>query len=420
MRAKDNVRMNFELFIARRIHFARQGKKSISRPAVRVAQIGVAVGLAVVIVAMAIVLGYKREVGNKVVGFGSHIQISNFDSNSTYESAPIVAGDSLMNDIRSVPGVAHAQRFATKTGILKTKTDFQAVVFKGIDQDFDWDFFKTNLKEGNILQLNDSTTSNGVIISSYLSKLMKLNLGDSFLAYFVQDRLRVRKFTIEGIYSTNFQEFDELFVISDIRHIRKLNDWDDSQSSGIEVPVNDFDKVDEVRDRIADKLYGAMFLVRSVRELHPEIFAWLDLLDMNVWVILALMIGVAGFNMISGLLILILEQTNTIGILKSMGANNWSIRKIFLYHSFFLVGKGMLWGNIIGVGLCLFQHFTGFFRLNPDTYYLSTVPVYTALPSALWILLLLNVCCFVISILMLVGPSYLITKINPAKAIKFE
>lgn len=408
--------MNFELFIARRIHFARQGKKSISRPAVRVAQIGVAVGLAVVIVAMAIVLGYKQEIRNKVVGFGSHIQISNFDSNNTYESTPIAVNDSLLNDILSMQGVAHAQCFATKTGILKTPTDFQAVVFKGIDEDFDWNFFKTNLIEGEVLQLNDSTTSNGVIISLHTSKLMRLNLGDTFLAYFVQEQVRVRRFTIEGIYSTNFKEFDERFVISDIRHIRRLNAWEDNEASGVEVLVNNFGKVDEIADRIADKLYGSMFYVQTIRNLNPQIFSWLDLLDMNVWVILTLMLGVAGFNMISGLLILILEQTNTIGILKAMGANNWSIRKIFLYHSFFLVGKGMFWGNLIGAGFCLLQHFTGILKLDPDTYYLEVVPIY--LP--IWIFLLLNICTFAISILMLVGPSYLITKINPAKAIKFE
>ena len=357
--------MNLELFIAKKIHFSKEGDREVTPPAVRIAMIGIALGLAVMILSVAIVIGFKKEVRNKVIGFGSHIQITNFDSNSSYESQPIAVSDTLLNALDAFPGIRHVEKFATKLGILKTDQDFQGIVLKGVDTDYDWTFFKDNLKEGEIFTIQPDKNSTDVIISKYLSDLLGLKVGDSFLTYFVQDDVRAR------IY------FD----------------------------------LTERQDR-----NGNTFYARSIKELNPMIFNWLDVLDINVVVILALMLSVAGFTMISGLLIIILERTNMIGILKALGQNNNSIRKIFLYVSFFLIGKGMLWGNIIGISLCLLQSHFHIIQLDPSIYYLDAVPIDLSLFS----LFLLNIGTLAASMLMMLGPSYLITKIDPAKSIRFE
>jgi len=413
--------LNLEYFIAKRIHF-QQGKKNVSRPAVRIATIGIALGLAVMIIAIAVVIGFKQEIRNKTIGFGGHIQITNFDNNNTYEMNPIKADKALIKKIESVDGVKHVQRFATKPGIIKTDTEFQGIVIKGIDAGFDWKFFKSNLVEGNVIDVSGATPSNQVVISKYLTNLLGLKLGDSFYTYFIQDRVRARKFKIVGIYSTNFIEYDKLIVLSDMRQVQALNDWSPDSFSGLEVLITDFNKIDDVGDAVynvtANKFNkeGSAFSTQTIKQLNPQIFSWLELLDMNVWVILILMLAVAGFNMISGLLILILERTSMIGILKSMGATNWSVRKIFLYHSFFLIGKGMLWGNVIGLSLCAIQYFTGVVPLDAEAYYVATVPI-----TFNWLyILLLNAGTFIASLLMMIGPSYLITKINPAKIIRYE
>lgn len=412
--------MNLEYFIAKRIHF-RQDRKNVSRPAVRIAILGIAIGLAVMLIALCIVLGFKQEIRNKTIGFGGHIQITNFDSNNTYEMAPISINDSLKHEIASIKGVRHIQPFATKPGIIKTNDQFQGIVLKGVDRDFDWNFFKANMVDGDTLNVSDSLQNN-VVISKHLADLFKLKTGDSFFTYFIQDKIRARKFTISGIYSTNFIEYDKLFVLTDIRQVRNLNQWSDSLVSGYEVLINNFDDIDaignEVYFKTANKLQpdGSAYYTQTIKDINPQIFSWLDLLDMNVWVILFLMLAVAGFNMISGLLILILERTNMIGILKSVGATNWSVRKIFLYHSFFLIGKGMLWGNAVGLLVCTVQYFTGIIPLDPEAYYISTVPILFNWP----LILLLNAGTLLASILMMIGPSYLITKILPATIIRYE
>ena len=413
--------MSLEYFIAKRIHF-QQGKKNVSRPAVRIATIGIALGLAVMLISVAVVIGFKNEIRNKTIGFGGHIQISNFDNNNTFETNPIKVDKTLMSKITAIDGVKHVQRFATKPGIIKTDTEFQGVVIKGIDKGFNWDFFKSNLVEGNVLDVSGATPGNQVVLSKYLANLLGLKLGDSFYTYFIQEKVRARKFKIVGIYSTNFIEYDKLFILADMRQVQALNDWSPDSFSGLEILVNDFNRIDELGDKVYDVTAnkfnkdGNAYTTQTIKQLNPQIFSWLSLLDMNVWVILILMLAVAGFNMISGLLILILERTNMIGILKSMGATNWSVRKIFLYHSAFLIGKGMLWGNVIGLSLCAIQYFTGVIPLDPQSYYVATVPV-----SFNWLyILLLNVGTLVASLLMMVGPSYLITKINPAKIIRYE
>ena len=414
--------MNLELFIARRIHFSKEGNRQVTPPAVRIAIVGVALGLAVMILSVAIVIGFKKEVRNKVIGFGSHIQITNFDNNSSYETTPIAVSDSLLQALQEFPGIKHIEGYATKMGILKTDSDFQGVVLKGIDTDYDWSFFRNNLKEGELLTIDPKKTSTDVIISRYLSDLLGLKLGDSILTYFVQEDVRARKFNIVGIYETGFMDYDKLFVLADIKQIRRLNGWEKDEVSGLELLVDDYDKLDQIAEDLYFNLvekqdrHGNTYFTRSIKEMNPMIFNWLDVLDVNVVVILILIFAVAGFTMISGLLIIILERTNMIGILKALGENNVSIRKIFLYISFFLIGKGMLWGNVVGIAICLIQSHFRIIKLDPSIYYLDAVPIDLSRVS----LILLNIGTLCASMLMMLGPSYLITKIDPAKSIRFE
>jgi len=415
--------MNFELFIAKRIHFSKKGDKMVSRPAVRIGIGGIATGLAVMILAVAIVIGFKQEVRNKLIGFGSHIQIGASFNNQTYETEPITIDSILIEKIAAIAEVKHVQRFATQPGIIKTEENFQGIVLKGIDNDFDWNFFKSNLVEGDIFQITDTVTEKKVIISQKLSDLLQLRVGDDFLTYFIIDgKVRVRPFTVQGIYSTGFNEYDKLFIIGDIKHIRRLNNWEEDQAGGIEILIRDYDDLNSAYEHVFEIIgnrfdqYGSSYFLRTIKQLNPQIFSWLDLLDINVVIILILMTLVAGFTIISGLLILILERTNMIGILKALGADNWSIRKIFLYHSYFLVGKGMIIGNIVGISICFIQDHFGIISLDPNVYYVDTVPIYLTIPS----ILLINVWTLAAAVLMLTGPSYIITKISPAKSIKFE
>ena len=414
--------MNVALFIARKIHFSKEGSRQVTPPAVRIAMIGIALGLAVMLLSVAIVIGFKKEVRNKVIGFGSHIQITNFDSNSSYELQAIAVSDTLMAHLDSVSGVRHVERFATKLGILKTEQDFQGIVLKGVDQEYDWAFFQANLKVGRLPDFTGKKASTEVLISRYLSDLLGLEVDDSFLTYFVQDEVRARKFQIVGIYETGFIDYDKLFVMADLRQVQRLNGWDADQVGGLEVQVDDYAHLDEVAETLYFDLTerqdrnGNTFYTRSIKELNPMIFNWLEVLDINVVVILVLMLAVAGFTMISGLLIIILERTNMIGMLKALGETDRHIREIFFYVSFFLIGKGMLWGNVIGLTCCWLQSHFQIVKLDPTVYYLEAVPV--DLGVGAW--LLLNVGTLLVSMAMMLGPSYLITRIDPAKSIRFE
>jgi lipoprotein-releasing system permease protein len=414
--------LNFPFFIARRIHFGDDSRRRVSKPAVRIATAGIAVGLTVMILSVAIVMGFKSEVRAKVVGFGSHIQITRFDNNSTFETRPVVISDSMIRSLQALPGIKHVERFVTKPGVVKTESDFQGVIFKGIDRGFDWDFFDSNMTAGKSFSLNDTTPSNRVIISRTIADNLKLRPGDSFIAYFLQDRIRARKFIVSGIYSTNFGEYDKLFILCDLRTIQRLNEWAPDEISGLAITVNDFDRLADTGDMVYFKVAnrvdrnGAAYYSQTIQDINPQLFAWLGLFDMNVWVILSLMMIVSGFVMISGLLILILERTSMIGVLKALGSSDWAVRKIFLYHSCFLIGKGMLWGNAIALTMCLVQKYTGVIPLDPVNYYVSAVPI----QLNIWVVLLLNAAVFFISTLMLVAPSYLITKISPAKTIRYE
>lgn len=414
--------MNLELFIAKKIHFSQKEGKRTSLPAIKIAITGIALGLAVMILSLAIIIGFKKEIRNKVIGFGSNIQITNFDRNSSFETEPIAINDSLLAMIKQFPGVRHISPFSTKPGILKTETDFQGIVLKGVDQTYDWTFFRDNLKEGALPSFDGKRASTDILMSQHMANLLKLKVGDSFLTYFVQDNVKARKFHITGIYDTGFVDYDKLFVITDIRQITSLNDWEKDEVSGYEIMIDKFDNLDLVTEELDEALdeetdkSGNSYYVRSIKELNPEIFAWLDVLDINVVVIIILMLTVAGFTMISGLLIIILERTNMIGILKALGESNANIRKIFLYVSFFLISKGMLWGNIIGIALCLLQSRFNIVSLDPETYYLNSVPI--DLNITAW--LLLNIGTLIVSMFMMLAPSYLITKIAPAKSIRFE
>lgn len=413
--------MNLEYYIARRIHYTRAGR-GVSRPAVRIATVGMALGLAVMLVAVAVITGFKREIRQKTIGFGGHIQISNFDNNNTYETKPIRMDSATLARIRAVPAVRHVQHTATKPGIIKTEGEFQGVILKGVGPDFDWAFFASNLHQGRTIDTASDTLRNEVVLSEWLAQRLGLKVGDTFFTYFVQDNIRARRFTIVGLYSTDFVEYDRLFMLTDIRHVRRLNDWQDDQFSTLEVLLRSYDDIDPAGEAVymatANRFddEGDAYLTRTIRQLNPQIFGWLDLLDMNVWVILALITAVAGFIIISGLLILILERTRLIGTLKALGATDWTVRRIFLWHTLFIVIRGMLWGNLIGLSLCALQAWTGLVPLDPESYYTATVPV-----AFHWgYILALNAGTLVASFLMMVGPSVLITRISPATVMRYE
>ena len=414
--------MKWESFIARRIYFDKDNRREVSPPAVRLAIAGVALGLAVMILTVAIVVGFKHEIRDKVVGFGAHIRISAFSSNTTYETPPVQLSDSLQQLLEADTEIDRIEAFATKPGIFKTDDNYLGVVLKGVTADYDWRFYQDYLVEGALPELSDSIASNQIIVSQQIASKLHLDVGDGVLAYFVQDNVRTRKFIVAGIYKTDLSEFDDLFVLGDARQVQRLNGWQSDQYSGIELRVADFGRLSDTAYRLYTELlavpddYGAHYYVQSVRELNPVFFGWLDLLDMNVWVILILMAAVAGFTMISGLLIIILENAGTIGILKSMGASNKAIRTIFLQVSAFLVGKGLLWGNAVGLTLCILQSHFRILKLNPEAYYIPYVPV----ELNIGYVLLLNVACLAVSMFMLVGPSYIVALIRPAKSMKFE
>jgi lipoprotein-releasing system permease protein len=414
--------MNLPYFIAHRLIKGRREGTSFSRPINVIAIVGIAMGLAVMILAVAILTGFKKQIREKVVGFGSHIQIMNFDSNISFETTPISDTQKFISKIQKNPGIEHIQVFATKAGIIRTDEDIQGVVLKGIGSDFDWSYFKSNMVDGSVFTVTDTGRTDKVIISKKIADMLRLKTGDSFDMLFIQDPPRMRKFTISGIYETSLEEFDKMYVYCDIGHIKRLNGWKDDQVSGFEVFIHDFNKLDEmtaeVRDAIGYKITeeDTKFKVTNIRIRYPQIFDWLNFQDINVIIIILLMLIVAGFNMISGLLILILEKTNMIGIFKSLGAEDITLRRIFLYQAAYLIGKGLFWGNLIGIGLAMIQLKTGIITLDPSSYYIKTVPVNLELTH----ILLLNAGTMAAIIIMLLVPSQLISRISPVKAIRYD
>ncbi|MBO4362682.1 MAG: ABC transporter permease [Paludibacteraceae bacterium] len=415
--------MQTEWQIARRLYYSSAAHRT-ARPAVRVALAGITIGVTVMLITVCVVIGFKQTVTEKVAGFGAHIQITSFDNNNTYEYQPIFAPDSMLTMLRSLPHVESVNTFATKPGMLKTGDAFQGIVLKGLpitdanaSQEPAWQFFSKNLIDGSLPK-----EPNDILLSQENARLLSLKVGESVLCYFVGDALKVRKFNIAGIYSSSFAEYDKLFVVCPLPTVIQLNGWQPAQVSGIELRLDDLSHLDEVYDdvyfAVANRLdeEGSAYYPQSVIQMHPAVFYWLDLLDMNVWVIIILMLAVSGFNIVSGLIILILDAIPLIGILKALGADNRFIRRIFIHEATILIGKGMLWGNILGLSLAALQYFFHLIPLDAATYYVPYVPV--AFP---WIgLILLNVLILGVSLLTLLAPTSLATRISPAKVMHFE
>ena len=415
--------MHFPLFIAKRLYSEQGDKRKVSRPAIHIATAGVAIGLAVMIISVCVVLGFKHTIRDKVIGFGSHIQVADFLTLQQMEQYPIVIDDSMIDVLKHIPDVAHVQRFAMKEGILKTDSDFLGVAFKGVGPEFDSTFIHNNMVEGSIPPFSDSVSHNQILVSQLMADKLHLKLGQRIFAYFFDNNgVRTRRFTIAGIYQTNLKKYDETIVFTDLYTAVKLNGWESDQASGAELSVDNFDNLDMVESRVISKVkgtvdhYGETYSSATIKELNPQIFQWLDLMDLNVWIILALMLIVAGVTMISGLLIIILERTSMIGILKALGARNKTIRHTFMWFAVFIIGKGMLIGNVLSLGILALQQAFGIIKLDAQTYYVSTVPVEF---NALYIVAL-NVATLLISVFMLVAPSYLISHIHPAKSMRYE
>ena len=415
--------MNLPLFIARRINGSEDQRREVSLPAIRIATIGVAIGLAVMIITVSVVFGFKHTIRDKVVGFGSHIQVENYLSQQLSDPVPIAISDSLMKTMKQLPGVRHIERYSLTQGILKTDDDFLGVVFKGVGSDYDVTFLSEHLVEGEMPKFTDRQSSYPLLISRMIADKLQLKAGQRIFAYFIgNDDVRARKFTIKGIYETNMTQFDQSLCFTDFTIPVRINGWEADQCSGAEVLVDDFDNVDIVAElfvqhvnRKTDK-YGGIITTQTIREAHPHIFSWLELLDINVWIILVLMICVAGFTMVSGLLIIILERTQMIGILKALGMRNKMVRHTFLWFAAFIIGRGILWGDIIGLGIVILQQQTGFIHLDPASYYVDTAPMELNIP----IIVLLNVVTLLVSLFVLIAPSFLISHIHPARSMRYE
>ena len=415
--------MNFPLFIARRIYSDKGDRRKVSRPAIHIATVGVAIGLAVMILTVSVVLGFKHTIRDKVIGFGSHIQVCNFLAMQTTDSYPICIDDSTLNALRHIDGISHAERYATAQGILKTETDFLGIAFKGVAEEYNWDFIRQNLVSGEIPKFSDKSASNKLLVSTNTASTLHLKVGDRIYGYFVSDTgVRARRFTVSGIYETNMSQFDNSLCFTDLYTTCKVNGWEEGQCSGAELRVSDFSRLEATATGVVKKVnrktdrYGDVMISQTIYEAYPQIFSWLSLLDINVWIILVLMICVAGFTMISGLLIIILERTQMIGTLKALGAKNSSIRHTFLWFAVFVIGRGVVFGNLAAIALIVLQKTTGIVSLDPATYYVSEAPMEVNIPA----FVVLNVVTVAVSILILIAPSYLISHIHPAKSMRYE
>ncbi len=416
--------MNLPLYIARKIYGEEEdAKKKVSKPAIQIATVGVAIGLAVMIITVSVVLGFKHTIRDKVVGFGSHIQVTNLLTSGSVDSHPIAITDSMEQAWKAIEGVKHVQRYALAGGILKTNDDFLGVVFKGIGQDYETGYLQEHLVAGELPEWNDSVSSNEILLSQVMADKLRLKAGEKVFAYFIDDNgVRTRRFTIKGIYETHMARFDEAICYTDLHTAVRLNGWFDEQCTGAEILVDDFDELDDTYARVIDKVnkrqdkYHHTLSSQTIYDSYPQVFNWLELLDVNVWIILGLMICLAGITMISGLLIIILERTQMIGVLKALGARNKTVRHTFLWFAAFIISKGLLIGDVIGIGLVLLQQTTGIIKLDAQTYYVSEAPMEVSIP----IILLLNIATLIVSISVLIFPSFLISHIHPAKSMRYE
>ncbi|CAM4042291.1 FtsX-like permease family protein [Flavobacterium antarcticum] len=417
--------MNLEYFIAKRLITAKNHKSSISGPIIKIAVSAIAIGMIMMLVSVATGIGLKKEIRNKISAFNGHITVTSYDSNQSEETlSPISTKQDFYPKFTAVPEVTHIQAIATKTGIIRTESTFEGVVLKGVGKDYDWKSIKGYILEGKLPDVN-SNLNDQIIISKFLANRLHLKLGDKFMTFFLKNEVNKypnkRNFEIVGIFDSGFQEFDANYIIGDIRHIQRMNKWEKDEVGAFEVFVNDFDQI----EALGNQVYKATFNkenqakpldAQTIVEKYYFIFEWLKMFDINIQIILIVMIFVATINMVVALLVLILERTQMIGILKALGGNNWSIRKIFLYNALYLIGKGLFWGNAIGIGILLVQKHFGIVKLNPENYYVNQAPVYIGIEN----ILLLNLLTVVICFLILLIPSYIITKISPIKAIRYN
>ena len=411
--------MNYELFIAKRIIASKQHKNSVSSPIIKISILAIAIGIVVMLFSVATGVGLQKKIKEKISGFNGDIQISFYDANNSKVTvSPVSMEQDFYPNFREVPNVRKVQVFATKAGIIRTPDEFEGVILKGVGADYDWSFFEGYLREGAIPVFGDAASAE-VLISRKTARRLGLKLGDSFHMFFVKDdpnkAPNSRKFTVSGIYDSGFEEFDESYILGDIRHIQRINQWEEDQVGGFELFLHDFDQLDQTGYEVYTRIDPSLNALTTA-EKYPAIFEWLSLFDTNIIVIIGIMILIAGINMITALLVLILERTQMIGVLKALGNHNWSIRKIFLYNAAFLIGKGLFWGNLIGIGLLLAQKYLGLITLNPETYYVSEAPVHLSVP----VLLLINAGTLLLCLLMLIVPSHIVSKISPVKAIKFD
>lgn len=408
--------LNIERFIAFRLIKGKAGSNNkLSAPLYRISILAIALSVAVMIISLAVLDGFQHEITGKVIGFGAHIQLNKYDNNNSFEPQPISVGEKYLNQLKQVPGVTKTSLYAIKAGIIKTSDEMEGVILKGVGKDFEGTFFKNHLVSGKLFNLSTKSKNDSILISKNLAQKLNLKVNNKVLVYFIQNPARVRKFIVAGIYNTGLEDFDNKYLLCDVRHIQKLNNWDSTQFAGVEISINDFKKLDDITAQI-NEIIPADWLANSIREQFPQLFDWLRLQDINVQVIIILMTLVAIVNMITALIILILENTRLIGILKAIGMNNSGLQKIFLYHVAAIVGKGLLYGNLSALALCFLQYKFHFLKLDETSYYISYIPI-----QLNWsLILLVNLSTFLICTIALLFPSRLVAKISPVKAIRYN
>ena len=412
----------FSWFVAKRL-FAQGGSSGrASRLATGIATVGVAIGLAVMLVSVSIVLGFQKEVQDKVLGFGAHIKVLNYKSIGQQEFSPIVIDDSITSKLQAIPNVASVARFCIKPGMLKTDANFKGIAIQGIGGDYDQSFISSHLVKGEIPEFTDSVSSGKLVISQAMAREMQVDTGQEIYAYFFEKTVRARKFTVAGIYQTNLTDFDKNFAYTDLCTIHRLLGWDSQQYAGAEIRLKDFERLDETLMDVINKVnhkqdaYGNYYSSLTIRQEHPQIFGWLQLLDMDIVVILILMICISTFTAVSGLLIIILERTNFIGIMKALGARNKQVRHLFLNYALLIILRGIVLGNLLAFALIYLQKQFGLITLNPEVYYVEAVPVLVNW----WWVLAIDLGTLVVSALAMIVPSFVVSNITPAKSIRFE
>jgi len=411
--------LNYEFFIAKRIIGSKAYKSSISAPIIKIGIAAIAIGIVVMMIAIATGIGLQQKIRDKVVAFNGHVTISKYDSNNSQESVfPISKNQDFYPDFKSVEGVSHVQGVASKFGVIRTETDFEGVYLKGVGGDFSWNYFSEFLIEGKLPDYTQKRNED-VLVSKYLANRLNFKIGDNFQMVFAKDDPEklpnIITYKVVGIYNSGFQDLDAQYLIGDIRHLQRINRWEKDQVGDFEVFINDYDDLDEKAEEIHQNI-SSLLDSQAITDKYYSIFEWIKIFDKNIYGIIGIMILVAGINMITALLVLILERTRMIGVLKTLGSSNWSIRKLFLYNASYLILLGLFWGNILGLGLLFAQKYFKLFPLDPTVYYVTEAPVYISLGYVL----ALNAGTLILCLLMLLVPSYIITKISPVKAIRFD